>query len=177
MTTMAEFFHINRYDIHEHEVQAFIRKGGEVNTLLTDIAKDAKRFKYLRLIGGGHIRSGRLIGGLNHRQAIDTGPLQAASRISSSAKHTTYFMYDTGPVITAKGPQGFLLVPRYNKKQPQMSPASKGAGSELFMSWKAAGKPQARPWKRRTEVRGYAGIPFMMDARDAAFIKHGLTLR
>ena len=158
--------------IHEGEVQAYIRAGGEVNNLLTEIAKDAKREMYLYLIGGRHYRSGRLVGGLNYRHAVDTGPLSAASRISSSAKHTKYFMYDTGPFISG-GKYGFMLVPRYNKKQPHMSPATKGAGSELFMSWVADGKPRKRPFKRRNEVRGYRGHPFMRIARDAAFVSHG----
>jgi len=171
---MAKFLYVNRFDIHEEEVQAFIRAGGEVNTLLTDIAQTAKREAYLFLLGGGHYRSGRLIDGLNYRRAIDTGPLQAASRISSSAKHTKYFMYDTGPIITG-GKFGFMLVPRHHGKQPHKSPTTKGAGSELFMSWVADGKPQARPFKRRTEVRGYIGRPFLRIARDAAFIKHGFS--
>lgn len=173
---MASVSHL-RVVVDDPAVQSYIRAGGEVNTLLTDLAKSAKRHMYLYLIGGGHFRSGRLIGGLNYRRAVDTGPLQAASRISSSAKHTKYFMYETGPVITATGKQGFLLVPRYNKKQPHMSPTTKGAGSELFAAWRAAGKPQARPWKRRTEVRGYEAHPFMEIAKHAAFAERGLILR
>lgn len=169
---MPRLLYINRTDIHEAAVQSYIRAGGEVNNLLTDIARTAKNEARLYLIGQGSYRSGRLIGGLNNRRAVDTGPLSAASRIGSSAKHTDYYMYDTGPVITG-GKYGYMLVPKHNKKQPHMSPATKGAGSELFIKWVADGKPRKRPFKRRTEVRGYKGRPFLRIARDAAFVQHG----
>jgi hypothetical protein len=169
---MAEFRHI-RIHINDPAVQSYIRAGGEVNDLLNDLAKDMRRFSYLYILGG-HVRSGRLLDGLNWRHAIDTGPLQAQSRVSSSAKHTRYFMYPTGPIITPHGP--YMLVPKY-RTAIHHSPATKGAGSELFMAWNAAGRPHKKSFRRRTEVQGYRGHPFLALAKREAFAKRGLWLR
>jgi hypothetical protein len=160
-------------DIHEHEVQAFIRPGGEVNDELNDLARRGKRESYLYILGG-HVRSGRLLGGLYSNRAKDTGPLTAYSRIGSSAKHTWYFMKDTRPTVSAKGP--YMLVPRYRGSM-QLSHASKGAGSELFHAWNAAGRPRGRKFYRAETVRGYRAHPFLDIAKRAAFASKGYILR
>jgi hypothetical protein len=156
--------------IHEEAVRSYIQPGGEVNDLLNRLAKEVKRYSYLYILGG-HVRSGRLLGGLNWKQAWSTGPLSAVSRAGSSAKHTEYFMFTTRPEIKAHGP--FMLVPKYRKAM-QVSSASKGAGSELFAVWNANGRKRGRGFFRAQEVRGYRGHPFLQEGLDAALAKERL---
>lgn len=160
-------------DIHEEAVQSYIRPGGEVNDLLNDVAKEVKRYSYLYVLGG-HVRSGRLLGGLYWNRAKDTGPLTAFSRAGSSAKHTRYFMDVTGPIITG---HPFMLVPKY-RKAIHHSPATKGAGSELFIAWNAAGRPKrGRGFYRAQTVAGYKAHPFLQEGLAAALAKERLYPR
>jgi hypothetical protein len=157
-------------DIHEHQVQAFIRPGGEVRALVDDIAREVKRYSYLYILDG-HWRSGRLIAGLYSNVAKDTGPLSAFSRAGSSAAHTRYFMEETGPEIYPNGP--YLLVPR-KKNVPQMSSRSKGAGSELYAAWKDRGKKGGKGFFQKKSVRGYKAHPFLQEGLAIALRSRGL---
>jgi hypothetical protein len=179
MTKMAEFL-----DIHEEEVQAFIRPGGEVNDLLNDVARDAKLLarryiltgKYGSRHGMGHVRSGRLLGGIDHNRTKTTGPLTGYSRIYSAAKHTGYFMHGTtGPITAKHGP--YMLVPK-KAGAMQRSPATKGAGHELYLAWVAGGKKRGyRGFYRPTEVSGQKKKPFLEDAKRESMRMHKLPTR
>lgn len=169
--------------VHEHQVQAYIRPGGEVRDLLNDIARDgeylAKGYILRGKYGGrngNHVRSGRLLGGIGHMRAVDSGPLTAYSRMRSSAKHTRYFHNGTPGIIFGKGPYGYLLVPR-RVGAPQRSPASKGAGSELFSAWNARGRKGVKGFFQKDSVSGQRSKPFLTDARTAAMIKNGVPPR
>lgn len=169
-----------RFVIHEHEVQAYIRPGGEVRDLVNDIARDARTEARFILIrgkygsrNGSHYRSGRLSGGNNWNRAKDTGPLTAASEFYNNAKHVWYFMEGTRGIIKPKGP--YLLVPR--KITPQYSRHSKGAGSELYAAWAGRNKKGYKGFFQAKKVRGQKAKPFMVDALRASMTAHGLPPR
>ena len=160
-------------DIHETEVQAFIRPGGNVNDLLNRMAGHGRRYSYLYILGG-HVRSGRLLGGLFSNLAKDTGPLTAFSRFGSSAKHTWYFMSDTLPTVSGSP---FMLVPKFRGTM-HVSPATKGAGSDLYLAWNAAGRPKrGRGFYRAQTVSGYRAHPFLAEGRIYSFAKERLIPR
>lgn len=170
------------FDIHETQVQAFIREGGEVRNLMNKAAREAEATAKMYLVvnkyggrNGSHVRSGRLLGGTYHNRTKDTGPLTAFFRLGSSAKHARYFILGTGPIM-GKGPYGYMLVPR-RIGAPQRSPASKGAGSELYAAWKARGKKGKKGFVKRDTVSGQKGKPYLSDARRAAMAANGLVLK
>ncbi len=170
------------YDIHETQVQAFIREGGEVRNLMNKTAREAEATAKLYLVtnkyggrNGSHVRSGRLLGGTYHNRTKDTGPLTAFFRLGSSAKHAQYFIKGTGPIL-GKGPHGYMLVPR-KVGVPQRSPGSKGAGSELYAAWNARGRKGRKGFFQKDMVQGQRGKPYLSDARRAAMAANGLVLR
>jgi len=171
-----------RLVIHEHEVQAYIRPGGEVRDLINDIARDARTEARLILVrgkygskNGNHYRSGRLSGGNNWNRAKDTGPLTAASLFYNNAKHVWYFMEGTKGTIKAKGQWGYMLVPRHIT--PQYSRHSKGAGSELYAAWKGRNKKGGKGFFQAKKVRGQKAKPFMVDALRESMRLHGVPPR
>lgn len=169
-------------DIHEHEVHAFIEPGGEVNDILSKLAREGAmhagwylaRGKYGSR-NGSHNRSGRLTRGIYNNRAKVTGPLTGFSRIGSRAKHTEYFMYGTTGPITGKGPYGYLLVPR--QTVGQRSPGSKGAGSELYAAWNARGRKGRKGFFQAQKVSGQRAKPFLEDAKDEAMHLNGFFPR
>ena len=167
-------------DIHEHAVQAFIRPGGEVASLMNEAAREGERLaKFYLLVGrygsrnGNHIRSGRLYGGTYHHRIKDTGPLTGFVRLGNSAKHAHYFIEGTPAIITGSP---YMLVPR-RVGAMQRSPSSKGAGSELYASWNARGKKGYKGFFQAQQVRGQKAKPFLEDAMQDALASKGLFLR
>lgn len=170
------------YDVHEHQVQAFIREGGEVRQLMNKVATEAEVEARLLLArgaygsrNGSHNRSGRLSRGVYHNRVKDTGPLQGFFRLGSKAKHSRYFIMGTGPIM-GKGPWGYMLVPR-KIGVPQRSAASKGAGSELYKAWVARGKKGRKGFFQKDMVQGQRGKPFLSDARRTVMAANGLVLK
>lgn len=170
----------HRLFIHEHEVQAYIRPGGEVRDLINDIARDARTEARLILVrgkygsrNGNHVRSGRLSGANNWNRAKDTGPLTATSVFYNNAKHVWYFMEGTRGTIKPHGP--YMIVPR--KITPQYSRHSKGAGSELFAAWNARGRKGFKGFFQAKRVRGQRAKPFMVDALRTAMRANGVPPR
>ena len=170
------------FDIHETQVQAFIREGGEVRQLMNKTAREAEATAKMYLVtnryggrNGSHVRSGRLLGGTQHNRTKDTGPLTAFYRLISAAKHAKYFIKGTGPIM-GKGPYGYMLVPR-KVGVPQHSPASKGAGSELFKAWEARGRKGRKGFFQKDMVQGQRGKPYLSDANRAAMAANGLVLK
>jgi hypothetical protein len=173
MTTMARPGS-SRVFIHEDQVQAYIREGGEARQAVNDVARAGRELArtYLRLgkygsRNGNHVRSGRLYGGTNWNRAKDTGPLTAKAEVYNNAKHVWYFIEGTRGTIRPKGQWGFMLVPR-KVGVPQRSPATKGAGSELYLAWRGRNKKGVRGFYRAKKVRGQRAKPFLQDAVDAA---------
>lgn len=174
---------VSRVDIHDTQVQAFIRPGGEVRDVLNEIVRDANQIARLFLVtnryggrNGSHVRSGRLLGGTHHWLAKDTGPLTAMSTLYNNTKHVRYFIEGTTGPITPKGQWGYLLVPR-RVGVGQRSSASKGAGSELYSAWKGRGKKGVKGFFQKKSVRGQRAKPFLEDAVNAAFHLKGYNLR
>jgi hypothetical protein len=172
----------HRLFIHEHEVQAYIRTGGEARDLINDIARDARLEASLILArgtygsrNGSHNRSGRLTSGNNWNRAKDTGPLTATSEFYNNAKHVWYFMEGTTGPIRAKGQWGYMLVPRH--VTPQYSRRSKGAGSELYEAWKGRNKKGRKGFFQAKKVRGQKAKPFMEDALRTSMRVHRVPPR
>jgi hypothetical protein len=173
----------HRLFIHESEVQAYIRTGGEARDLINDIARDARLEASLILArgkyggrNGNHIRSHRLTNANNWNRAKDTGPLTATSEFYNNAKHVWYFMEGTRGTIKGKGPWGYMLVPR-RVGVPQRSSASKGAGSELYAAWSGRNKKGIKGFFQAKRVRGQKAKPFMEDALRASMKAHGVPPR
>ena len=172
---------VSRVDIHEAEVQAFIRTGGEVREILNEVVRDANRIARMYLVvnkyggrNGSHVRSGRLLSGTHHWLAQDTGPMTAKSTLYNNAKHVRYFMEGTRGTIKPHGP--YMLVPR-KVGVPQRSRASKGAGSELYAAWAGRGKKGFKGFYQAKKVSGQRAKPFLEDAKDAALARQGLFPR
>lgn len=174
-----------RVYVNDPAVQSYIRPGGEVRDLVNDITREshalARSYLLLGKYGsrnGNHIRSGRLYGGTQWRRAKDSGPLSAYATLYNNAKHVEYFMDGTGHggPITGKGRWGYMLVPR-KVGVPQRSPATKGAGSELYAAWNARSKKGYKGFFQAKHVAGQKAKPFLEDAKDAAFVSRGLFLR
>ena len=166
-------------DIHENQVQAFIRPGGELRELMNKTGREAEATAKLYLVtnryggrNGRHVRSGRLLGGTYHNRVKDTGPLTGFYRVGASAKHARYFILGTGPAIVGSN----MLVPR-KIGAPQRSPASKGAGSELYAAWNARGRKGIKGFFRMDVVSGQRGKPYLTDANRAAMAANGLVLK
>lgn len=163
----------HRIFIHESQVQAFIREGGEARAAVNDVARNGRALARSYLLmgrygsrNGNHIRSGRLYGANNWNRAKDTGPLTATAEVYNNAKHYWYFAEGTktgGGTIKPKGQWGYMLVPR-KVGVPQRSPASKGAGSELFAAWQGRNRKGIRGFYRAKKVRGQRAKPFLEDA-------------
>jgi hypothetical protein len=182
MTQMARPASV-RVFIHEHDVQSFIRPGGPVRDVINNIARDARLEASLILArgtygsrNGSHNRSNRLTGGNNWNRAKDTGPLTATSEFYNNTKHVWYFMEGTTGPIRAKGPWGYLLVPR-SPSAAQRSPASKGAGSELYAAWKGRNKKGRKGFYQAKKVAGQKAKPFMEDALRNSMMKNGFPPR
>lgn len=169
-------------DVHETAVQAFIREGGEVRSLMNKVAAEGEIEARLILArgeygsrNGSHNRSGALSRSVFHNRAKDTGPLQAFYRIGASAKHAKWFVYGTPGTIFATNEWGYMLVPR--KVTAQHSRKSKGAGSELFAAWDARGRKGRKGFVRRDSVSGQEGKPFLSRANHRVMDRNGLVLR
>lgn len=167
---MAMFRNI-RLDVHEEAVLSYIRPGGEVNDLLWEVARDTRDYGKV-FVANGHVRSGRLLGGIKAAHPQMTGPLQAASRASSAARHTIYF-HDgtTGPIFG----RPHLVVPK-RRGVPHTNTAFSGAGAQLLSAF-AKGKRGSKGVWRPDAVRGQRAKPFLKDGLSFALRKHGLVTR
>ncbi len=167
------------FDVHETQVQAFIRPGGELRDLMNKVAREAEIESRLLLARGAygsrhgsHNRSGRLSRSVYHNRVKDTGPLTGFFRLGASAKHARYFIKGTGTIMG----HPYLLVPR-RIGAPQRSAGSKGAGSELYTAWNARGRKGVKGFTRKDMVSGQRGKPFLSRARSKAMADNRLFLR
>lgn len=170
------------YDVHEHQVQAYIRPGGELRDLMNKVALEAEVESRLILArgeygsrNGSHNRSGRLSRSVYYNRVKDTGPLQGFYRLGARASYARYFIKGTGPIF-GKGPWGYMLVPR-KIGVPKRSPGSKGAGSELYAAWVARGKKGRKGFFQKDMVRGQDGKPFLSRGNRRAMSANGLVLK
>lgn len=165
-------------DIHEEAVQSYIRPGGELNDLLNDVAQGAWRFSQEYISGGGHVRSGRLLGGLYWNKVKVNGPLTGFSRAGSAAKHTPYF-HDGTPDVIMAGARGFMLVPtRARTQQGNPVSSAKGLGSLLYKEWAGGGPGKRvgkRQFSRKQTVSGQRAKPFLQEGLAYALAQQGLT--
>lgn len=157
-------------DIHEDEVRAFIRDGGEVAELLNAIAQETEAYGRA-YISKGHMRSGRLLRGLYNNRVKPEGPLTAFSRAGGRARHTIYFHEGTTNP-TAKGPLGFLIIPR-SRRAANTITAFKGAGTERLAQYKS-GAEKTKGVIGRKSVRGQRSKPFLKEGLAVAMANHGL---
>lgn len=160
-----------RLIIHEEAVASHIQPGGPVHGLLRDIAYDTRDWGKA-YVADGHVRSGRLLRGIAAAQPQSTGPLQAASRASSSARHTIFFMEKTADII--KG-NPHLVVPK--RRAAHTNPAFSGAGAQKLAEWgkKSAGQQKGGKGVFRPDfVKGYRAHPFLQEGLQFSLAKHGL---
>lgn len=175
---MAGFL-VKRYSIDESAVQSYIRPGGKVYDILFEVTADTKRFSqvYIQTNQGGtpgqssHVRSGRLLKGIQSTNPKATGPLTSAGEVRSTARHTLYF-HDgvTGP-ITAR----YMFVPK-DRGTPHTNRSTTGAGAQLYRAWAGAGSDpeEDKRFFRTKSVRGQKAKPFLVESKDAALAKQGL---
>lgn len=166
-----------RVDIHEGQVQAFIRPGGEVDELLWEIARDTREYGKA-YVAAGHVRSGRLLRSIRANRPVPTGPLQAASKAYANARHAIYFHEGTTGPITGRP---HLVVPK-RRGVAHTNTAYSGAGAQLLGEY-GKGKKDARGRKRQGKgvwrpdaVRGQRSKPFLRDGLRLAMAKHGFAM-
>lgn len=155
-------------DVHEEAVQSYIRPGGEVNTLLNNVAKGVKDYS-TAYISAGHVRSGRLLRGLFWNRTKLDGPLTGFSRAGSSARHTLYFHDGTSEISAT-----YMIVPK-NRHAANLSSAFSGAGAEALAGWKADGKRGRRPVSYKNSVRGQKAKPFLTEGLAVSLAKQRLN--
>lgn len=176
---MAVFTRFSRTDINEEAVQSYIRAGGAVSELLSDVSKGVKVYSEGYLLGGKgrrrggagpHVRSGRLLRGLWWNRAKLTGPLQGTAQAGSSARHTVYF-HDG----TAGNGAGYIMHPKMivpiNRRAAHTNPTFKGAGSQILNANR--GKT-SKGTKRMDRVRGQHAKPFLEEGLAASLAKQRL---
>jgi len=172
---MARWVSVTRGRVHEEAVQSYIRVGGEVNDLLNAVAQDANIYNK-RYVSNGHVRSGRLLGGLTWNRAKLTGPLQGNARIISAANHTDYFNEGTASNGTGMIMHPNMIVPR-NRNAKHTNTRFKGAGAEQLAVWKGRSERQQKRGKGvyfMNAVRGQRAKPFMREGLTYSLAKHGL---
>lgn len=158
-------------NVHESDVQSFIREGGAVNDLLNDVAKGVKVYA-VSYISAGHVRSGRLLRGQFWNRAKLEGPLQGVARAGSSAKHSTYFHDGTGTILG----HPFLLVPK-SRRAAHTNTAFSGAGAQVFAEWASRSdkhKARGKPFRRKDMVRGQSSKPFLKEGLAASLASQRL---
>jgi hypothetical protein len=160
-----------RVDIHDHSVQAFIRAGGEVNNLIFDINQDTANYGK-SFVAKGHVRSGRLLKGIQPLRPHMTGVWEATGRTTSKARHTIFFHDGTTAIITG---HPHLVVPR-NRGVAHTSTRFSGAGAQLLHAF-GNGKGKHKGVFRPDAVRGQRAKPFLQEGLRYAFAKHGLVPR
>lgn len=157
------FLRVGRTDVNEAAVQSFIREGGEVNTLLNNVAQTA--WTHGRKVALKHARSKRLWGGVFWNRVRPEGPYQGVALVGSSAKHTRYFHDGTAYISHPK-----MIVP-INRRKAHTNTAFKGAGSQT-MAENAASKWKGT--KRKDGVRGQKAKPFLNEGLAIGLAKQGL---
>lgn len=160
-----------RVDIHDHVVQEYIRAGGEVHDLISDMSQDIANYGR-SYVAKGHVRSGRLLKSIKWARPKDTGPWEATGRASSNARHTLWFHDGTRAIITG---HPHLVVPK-RRGVPNMNVAFSGAGAELLHAF-GTGRSRHKGVWRPDAVRGQRAKPFLQQGLRYAFAKHGLMPR
>lgn len=160
-------FTVQRYDVDEAAVRSYIQPGGKVYDVIFDVIRDAKAYS-IAYVANGHVRSGRLLKGIQSTNPKSTGPLTTAGQVRSTARHSIFFLEKTGP-ITAK----MMLVPK-DRGTAHHDRTTKGVGSTLFRAWDAGGRDEPRQFYRTKTVKGYRAHPFLTEGRDVALAKQGL---
>lgn len=154
--------------IHESDVQSFIRQGGDVHDILVKVTRKTRAFS----IEEAPSRSGRLKRGFSSKHPTQTGPYSAMGRVSNSTRYAVYVHEGVNHSITASP---YMLVPMV-RGTPHTNNATKGAGQDLFISWKAGGKKRSeRNFYRLKEVSGQAANNFMQRGLRRALASERLT--
>jgi hypothetical protein len=157
---VALFKSVTRTDIDEAAVRSYIREGGEVHDLLSEVSRGVKTYSVGYITGRNHIRSGRLLRGLWWNRTKTTGPLTGVARAGSSARHTRYFHDGTGTIVHPN-----MVVPK-NRKAANNNPAYSGAGAEQLAKWAGRSDKQKLRGKgvtRENTVRGQRAKPFLTE--------------
>ena len=157
-----------RVDVNDAAVQSYIRAGGEVNNLIRDVVYDTRDFSQA-FVANGHVRSGRLLKGIQAAQPSPSGPWSETGRVTSSARHTRYFHDGTTGPITGNP---HLVVPRH-RGVAHTNRAYSGAGAQLLGEF-GKGKSKTKGVFRPNSVRGQAAKPFLPISLRRAMVKHGL---
>jgi hypothetical protein len=159
---VALFKSVTRTDIDEAAVRSYIREGGEVHDLLSDVARGVKTYA-VGYISNGHIRSGRLLRGQWWHRPKATGPLTGVALAGSSAKHTKWFHDGTYTIVHPN-----MIVPK-NRHAAHTNLAFAGAGAEQLAKWKG------RTAKQRTRGKGVTFENSVRGQRAKPFLTEGLA--
>lgn len=121
-----------RIEVHDYAITAYILPGGEVADAVDDIARNGARLARAYLTSGGHVRTGRLLRGVQWARSKPTGKFECASQITSSASHTRFVHEGTTGPIKPKVKKRLNLPPGYG--YPQILARSvKGQSAKPFL--------------------------------------------